>query len=171
MLIVYIVKMYYIYCTDTQRSQMWIKLQMWIDIDNECDMTRCHDKLTRDKMTYVVWHNDTDIMTWHNDMTDRHDTMTHDGMRCEEEGGMGWGEGRGEDGEEMMIWIRETLDGWGELRWRSTCDEMRLCLVVRRETKMWLKRCTGPKKAVSEEGGGPRGGGVTLHPKIFNIFF
>jgi len=61
---------------------------MWISNDNELVVTSCHDRLTRDKMTYVY-----DSMT----QTQWHDTMTYtsdreDGMEEDREG-RGWGGG------------------------------------------------------------------------------
>ena len=33
-------------------------LQMWIDIDNECDMISCHDRLTQWQDDIDVWQYD-----------------------------------------------------------------------------------------------------------------
>ena len=49
---------------------MWIMLHMWIHIDNEYDMTQCHDTLTH---TYtwqydMTWWHTYDWLTWHNDI-------------------------------------------------------------------------------------------------------
>jgi len=41
---------------------------MWIHIDNEDDMTQCHDKSTLWQDDIHIWQYDTDIMTWHNDI-------------------------------------------------------------------------------------------------------